>query len=819
MMAPSYGDFMGISKIKASVVIPTLNGGAVFENCLEMLFKQKTSYRFEVIVIDSESDDGTADIARKFPLCLCHIDKKDFNHGLTRQWGVDLAHGDHVAFLSQDAIPADENWLSSLVEILENDEDVAGVYSRQIPYPGCDPIAKTRIENWVSGQDEKRITHISSRQAYDSLSPWNKRIFIDFDDVSSCLRKSIMKEFPYSKVEFGEEREWSKRVLEAGYKLVYEPKSKVYHSHGTTIVGNYKRAFIDHKAMKELLGVDFYSQVFFSSNLFVLRCILNQIKDDFISIKESDLGTFQKIKWMLYAIPVEFIEKIGCFRGAASAKLAKNEANRKKKIVLVSHDFPPDHYGGVAVYTYNLAKKLSEHDEVYVFYRKWSKTIPEYKVQSEINEAFSVTSINNNFCEKPDFLMACKDSQVDIAFSKFLSENMPDVIHFQFLGTGLSTGMVAIAKEYKIPTLLTLNDYWFMCPRGQMMNYKWELCSDVIEEKCARCVYGIHEPVSALEKCQIGRGALKIVLEEDNNIDYRIIDLSTKSNLIKSLLSRACNLILRIKKDPRILIGALNKGYLMIRGGKARIKKIKERNTYILNTLKEIDLLIAPSNFLREKYINFGIPPEKIIFSDYGMDTAIIKKSERSPSDRLIFGYMGTFMPTKGLHVLIDAFTKVPEDKGELRVYGYSPNKFHLEYLDLIERKMKEKNNIKLMGKYTIGELSKILPSLDILIVPSIWHENSPLTIHEAFMAGVPVITSDIGGMAELVKHKVNGLLFKVGDSEDLHRKIMILIENPRLLRELSINIPSVKSIDENAEELTKIYNDLIANARERRSH
>ena len=89
---------MSSCKIKASVVIPTLNGGVEFEKCLEMIYKQKTSYPFEVIVIDSGSNDGTVEIVRRFPLRLYLINKKDFNHGLTRQWGLELAEGDYVAF-------------------------------------------------------------------------------------------------------------------------------------------------------------------------------------------------------------------------------------------------------------------------------------------------------------------------------------------------------------------------------------------------------------------------------------------------------------------------------------------------------------------------------------------------------------------------------------------------------------------------------------------------------------------------------------------------------------------------------------------------
>jgi len=824
------------SQIAISIVIPTLNAGAEFEKSLAMIYQQKFSHRFEVIIIDSGSIDGTVEIAKIFPVRLHQIDRRDFNHGLTRQQGVELSRGDYVAFLTQDAIPYDEHWLSSLVETLENDENVAGVYSRQIPKAGCDPIAKIRIENWIAGRQEKKVSYIRSRLVYDSLSPWEKRKFLNYDDVSSCAKKSIMKKFPYSKVDFGEDLEWSKRVMEAGYRVIYEPRSKVYHSHPTSIVRNYQRAYVDHKTMKQLLGVDFYSQHFFSSKLSLFRSTWHQIKDDYRSIHNSDLGTLHKIWWLLYAIPMEFMEKVGMLRGAAAVNVQKNKREQRMKIVLVTHDFPPDHYGGVAVYIYNLAKKLSENHTVYVFYRKSDKKLQEYRVNTEIREGLSVTSINNNFVEKVNAQIAYQDSHVDKAFSKFLAETRPDIVHFQFLGAGLSAGMAAVAKRHKIPMVLTLHDYWFMCSRGQMMNYKWELCSEAVVKKCARCVFGTHEPLSALEKnqaddqfidllgvngelipkkvtiktadpayvqnctftvnaltkpallghppsevhyrvrlprksrlrfsvgmhpdtwvhkegegvqfeIQVGRdeqeaenvfskyidpkhktadriwhdyvvdlsafgektvnlvfktkpgpnknidycsaawGDLRIQAEEADGRPYGVIDPKEKVNLIRDRIVKAYDSFRKIEKAPKIFIRALHKVYLGILGNEIKINRIRRRNRDLLRTLKEIDLLIAPSNFLREKYLNFGVPEDKIVYSDNGMNTDIVKKSRRGASDKLIFGFTGTFMPTKGVHVLIDAFTRVPTDKAGLRLFGDAPNKFHDEYSQLTRDK------------------------------------------------------------------------------------------------------------------------------------
>ena len=73
------------------------------------------------------------------------------------------------------------------------------------------------------------------------------------------------------------------------------------------------------------------------------------------------------------------------------------------------------------------------------------------------------------------------------------------------------------------------------------------------------------------------------------------------------------------------------------------------------------------------------------------------------------------------------------------------------------------------MGEFKHSRIAEIFSEIDVLVVPSVWYENSPLVIQEAFLAGTPVIASDIGGIPELVKDKENGLLFKANDDNDLY--------------------------------------------------
>jgi len=157
----------------------------------------------------------------------------------------------------------------------------------------------------------------------------------------------------------------------------------------------------------------------------------------------------------------------------------------------------------------------------------------------------------------------------------------------------------------------------------------------------------------------------------------------------------------------------------------------------------------------------------------------------------------------KGISLLIDAFNEVHHSKAELNIYGRLPSssmylKKHCENLPIYFR-----------GGYNYKDIAKILSNIDVLVVPSIWYENSPLVIHEAFLAKIPVITSNLGGMAELVTHEKNGLLFEPGNVEDLIEKMNVFINNPKLIEKYSKET-YVRSIQEDVEEIEKLYVKLL---------
>lgn len=237
-----------------SILIPTYNAGPEFGETLEALSGQRSDFAWEILLVDSGSTDGTLDLARRYDARVLNVPKEEFNHGGTRNRGFAEARGEFVAMTVQDAVPANELWLQGLVENLANDERIAGVYSRQIPRADCNPFTRHALENHFTNLPERREQKIEDLAAYETLPPPKKLELVTFDDVSSCIRRSVWEEHPYEHLSFGEDIEWSQRVLKAGYKVVYEPKSAVIHSHDRSAIYEMKRAYAVHKLLGELLG-------------------------------------------------------------------------------------------------------------------------------------------------------------------------------------------------------------------------------------------------------------------------------------------------------------------------------------------------------------------------------------------------------------------------------------------------------------------------------------------------------------------------------------------------------------------------------------
>ncbi|HET7480360.1 MAG TPA: glycosyltransferase family 2 protein [Rubrobacteraceae bacterium] len=242
------------SSLQVSVVIPTYNAGSGFEELLRRISAQKGDFERELILIDSGSTDGTVELAERYGAVVRRVPQEDFNHGATRNLGISHARGRYVALTVQDAVPLDESWLAAMVENLERDERVAVVYGRHVPRPDAGPLTRALVKGLASAGLERRVQEIRDPNEYEALRPQEKRRTAAFDNVSSCLRRSVWEEFPFEKTSFAEDLRWGKRVVEAGYRIVYEPCSVVVHSHERGALYDLRRYYVDQLVLIELFG-------------------------------------------------------------------------------------------------------------------------------------------------------------------------------------------------------------------------------------------------------------------------------------------------------------------------------------------------------------------------------------------------------------------------------------------------------------------------------------------------------------------------------------------------------------------------------------
>ena len=236
-----------------SVLLVTKNGERYLDEVLQSVRAQQGKFRLiETIAVDSGSRDRTLAILESHAVRIIRIPPQEFGHGKTRNLAASHAQGDYLVFLTQDATPANANWLDALLTPLQADPSIAGAYSRHLPRPHCHPMEWRRIvEDELSGRPESCL---NSSHAPDYAN--NPAYFYFFSNVSSVLRRSVWQEIPFPEVEFAEDQLWAKGVLEAGYQTVYRADSLVYHSHAYGPWTNLRRHFDHAQAVSDFNQAD-----------------------------------------------------------------------------------------------------------------------------------------------------------------------------------------------------------------------------------------------------------------------------------------------------------------------------------------------------------------------------------------------------------------------------------------------------------------------------------------------------------------------------------------------------------------------------------
>lgn len=450
------------------------------------------------------------------------------------------------------------------------------------------------------------------------------------------------------------------------------------------------------------------------------------------------------------------------------------------RICLAVHGFPPFERTGVENYTRSLAGALAARGHaVEVFAPRRDELLPHLALRREQRGPWAVTWVAANVPPRsPE--EALDPPGMAARFGEFLDRERPELVHFQHLYK-LGTSLVTQAEARGIPTVLTAHDYWSVCHRYTLLRPDLTRCETLGDPSaCARCDLALARLNARPELGDYQMGALPEQLDED---DLRA---------------------LRALVDGDAAGAGVSEGELA-----AAEERRTELDRARLAAVRRIDRVLAPTRFLADRLGEGGVPREKLRVLPYGIDTSALAAVKReSPVRRreggLRIGYFGGISKHKGVHVLLEAFRGLGRG-AELVVHGAGSDG---AYTRLVRAAASEAG-ARVSGAYDAPDLPALLAETDVVVVPSLWVENYPIVIREAFAAGRPVVASRVGAVPESVRDGVDGLLFEPGDAADLRRVLRRLDSEEGLLERLAEGIGPVHDVAEQAAELEELYRSL----------
>ena len=400
-------------------------------------------------------------------------------------------------------------------------------------------------------------------------------------------------------------------------------------------------------------------------------------------------------------------------------------------ILFAVHQFFPKFYTGTEQVVLNLARQMQKigHRATVLTYEFEDKEdiIPkgDLLVRNYLYQGLEVKSIRySSHPEDLDFLINRADMEKELA--DLLDEmdcHLVHVCHPMRVGS-----VIRAARSKGIPVIMTLTDFWLICPKFVAVTAKNMLChGPEAGSKCAK-------------ECYDDRWA----------------------------------------------------------------ERLKGRFREIAQTVEEVDCIISPTKFLgdtieRELHIKTRIIP-------FGQEYGDFMPNPRSYSkDSMItVGFLSTLVPHKGAHILIDAFNRLDTNNMQLKIYGdHLGNK---DYFESLKNMVVVPDKVLFCGRYKEADLPAILQEIDVVAVPSLWWENSPLVLLRALAHRVPSIVSNMGGMTELVEDGVNGFTFESGDPESLADILKRISSDPTILNGIKRDILLPPRIEEEAFEYEKLY-------------
>lgn len=442
-------------------------------------------------------------------------------------------------------------------------------------------------------------------------------------------------------------------------------------------------------------------------------------------------------------------------------------------ILLITHFFPPTHNAGTENYTLGLAQAFltKGHEVQVVCAEDWHSGQAYWNgVTEDCYLGVPVIRIHLNWTKATNPNQVLFESvQVEQWLDQYLQSHRPDIIHVTSTYS-LGVGLLRSARRVHIPLVLTLMDFWFLCPRTSLLRSDDELCDGrTTPWECQEC-------------------------------------LLTSSHLY--LRTRA---VVSSQLQPVLWSGIAHVPLLARRrGARGLALDMDRRKAELRKDLELPNLILAHSTFVQKMVAHAGLS-QRVVHLSNGLDLAwAVSYQGKKPSALVRFGYMGQITKIKGVHLLVQAFQQLAaQGRAHLTIWGDLKREPH--YGQNLRDLVADHPAITLGGPFRRAQLAAVLADIDVLVVPSLWYENAPLVIAEAFVTHTPVIATNLGGMAEAVRHETNGLLFERGNVTDLCKQLARILDEPTLLPQLRNGIRSVKTIDQEVLQLETLYLDLLA--------
>lgn len=397
---------------------------------------------------------------------------------------------------------------------------------------------------------------------------------------------------------------------------------------------------------------------------------------------------------------------------------------------------------------------------------------PSVTWQDDTLDDIPVRRLHVRYTDSTAALRAAFDnSTLTDIFAALIADWTPDLVHL-ISGYLLGTAPLRAAQAYNVPTVVTLTDFWFLCPTIQLLKGDGSLCEGPETLECVRCL-------------------------QDNRRVIRAID-ERAPQVMQAFWQTASDLpILGTRFGVQPLVDVLNR-----------------RQVELMRALAQADSLLAVTHFLAEMYVKNGLDSPNLIVKPNGLELDKFDAyPPRAATDEIVFGYMGQISPIKGVDILLRAFQRLREANPNQHLHLMLYGKLNAEpsYANKLARLTGGGSSVIFAGTYEHARALELLANMDALVVPSTWYENAPIVIQEAFAAGTPVIGTNVGGISELVTHGENGLLFARGDAADLARMMQRMIDEPQLVKQLRANIPPTRTYPQDMAELMEVYMRVLA--------